>query len=247
MIFLKPVIMKNNFLILIFLIYSLFGFAQKNCKVFYEIETTADFFEDEDPEMHGYDKKINEAMKAHAADFSFVLKIRDNESYFETVKSMLIDNDNLSYKLAYTMFQAKYKFYVNTTSRQKLTEVEAYGKKFIVLDSINDWQISKEQKIIGEYSCYKATTKKMVVNSEGTFITEIVAWFTTELPYSFGPIGYGGLPGLILELQDGVIKYKLKKINYADKIKMSKPTKGEIITNKELLEYGEKSTESRGW
>jgi GLPGLI family protein len=237
--------MKNILFILFYFTYVVNGFAQKSCKIIYTIEATADIFEKEDPDMHGYDKKINEAVKTHASNFSFLLKIHGNESYFEPIKTMSSDNDNLSYKLASAILQSRLKYYLNTSSNQKLTEVEAYGKKYIILDSLNDWKITKEQRIIGDYTCYKATTKKMVENSKGTFNTEIIAWFTTELPYSFGPIGYGGLPGLILELEDRVIKYRLKKIDFVKSVKISRPEEGEFVTHKELLEVGERTAKNK--
>lgn len=244
---LKKKIMKKILYALLLIVSSINCFAQKSCEILYEIEATANFFEKENPDMHGYDKKINEAINKHASDFSFLLKIKDNESYFASIKTMTSDNDGTSYKLASAMLQSNLKYYLNTTSKQKLTEIEAYGKKYILYDSINDWEISKDQKRIGEYTCYKATTKKTSLNSQGEFITEIVAWFTTELPYSFGPIGYGGLPGLILELQDGVIKYRVNNINHVNNIKISKPSKGEFVTDKELLEISQNATESRGF
>ena len=246
MIFLKANFMKKILFFILLYTHLTFVFAQKDCQIIYKIEATEDFFEKEDPDMHGYDKKINEAIKNHASNFSFLLKINGDESYFQSVKTMSNDNDDLNYKLASAILQSNLKYYLNVSTREKLTEVEAYGKKFIILDSINDWEITKEQKKIGNYTCYKAVTKKVSLNNEGTFISDIIVWFTTDLPYSFGPIGYGGLPGLILELQDGTIKYKLEKIKYLNKLKITKPVKGELVTDKELLEIGKKATEIRG-
>ncbi|WP_179375298.1 GLPGLI family protein [Winogradskyella wichelsiae] len=240
--------MKNKTLIFFFFLTHILVFAQKSCRVTYDVEITEDFFKEEDGTIAvGYDKKINEALKTNAPNFNFSLKINNDASYFEAVKTMSNDNDSFGHKMTTAILQAKNKYYVNTSKDQKLTEVEAYGKKYIILDSINDWEITKEQKKIGNYNCYKAITKKVSLNSDGTFITDIVAWFTTELPYSFGPIGYGGLPGLILELKDDVITYRLKTIDFKQPVKISKPTDGEKVTNKELLKIGEKSNESRGW
>ena len=64
------------------------------------------------------------------------------------------------------------------------------------------WRIiSTETKKIDNYTCYKATTEYVVTNPKGTFKHPVVAWFCPEIPISHGPNGYGGLPGLILEIQ----------------------------------------------
>ncbi|WP_262484509.1 GLPGLI family protein [Chryseobacterium scophthalmum] len=54
--------------------------------------------------------------------------------------------------------------------------------------------MASEQKTIGKYKVQKAET-----NYGGR---NWVAWFTTELPFSNGPYIFGGLPGLIISIQD---------------------------------------------
>ena len=57
-----------------------------------------------------------------------------------------------------------------------------------------NWQISKETKTINGKTCHKATTKKYGRNW--------TAYFSQDYPFSYGPVKFGGLPGLIFEIYD---------------------------------------------
>jgi len=57
-----------------------------------------------------------------------------------------------------------------------------------------NWKISSETTNIGEYKVQKAET-----DFGGRQWT---AWFTTDLPYQDGPYKFGGLPGLIVKVED---------------------------------------------
>lgn len=61
------------------------------------------------------------------------------------------------------------------------------------LPSFN-WQITDEQKKIGNYTCQKA-----VCEFRGRAYE---AWFTSEIPVNDGPWKFHGLPGLIMEVYD---------------------------------------------
>lgn len=57
-----------------------------------------------------------------------------------------------------------------------------------------NWKIESETRKIGEYKVQKAET-----DFGGRKWT---AWFTTDLPYQDGPYKFGGLPGLIVKIED---------------------------------------------
>jgi GLPGLI family protein len=57
-----------------------------------------------------------------------------------------------------------------------------------------NWKISSETRKIGDYKVQKAET-----DFAGRKWT---AWFTTDLPYQDGPYKFGGLPGLIVKVED---------------------------------------------
>lgn len=62
-----------------------------------------------------------------------------------------------------------------------------------------NWKISSETRKIGEYKVQKAET-----DFAGRKWT---AWFTTDLPYQDGPYKFGGLPGLIVKVEDDKGEY----------------------------------------
>lgn len=73
-----------------------------------------------------------------------------------------------------------------------------------------DWKILPETATIGEYKTQKAET-----NFAGRSWS---AWFTTEIPFQDGPYKFGGLPGLIVKVEDSKGDYSFdlkeaKKIN----------------------------------
>ncbi len=66
---------------------------------------------------------------------------------------------------------------------------------------------------IDNYLCYKATYTESYTARDGkTKERVITAWFCPELPYSFGPLEFNGLPGLILELEKNGNKVVAKSI-----------------------------------
>lgn len=63
----------------------------------------------------------------------------------------------------------------------------------------------------------------------------ITAWYTPEIPINQGPEGYWGLPGLILEVNDGktIILCSKVVLNSKDKAEIKAPTKGKVVSQKE--------------
>ncbi len=67
---------------------------------------------------------------------------------------------------------------------------------------------------------------------------EITAWYTPEIPINQGPENYWGLPGLILEVNDGKTTILCSKVvlNSKEKIEIKPPTVGKEISQKEYDE-----------
>ncbi|MCK5400502.1 MAG: GLPGLI family protein [Flavobacteriaceae bacterium] len=147
------------------------------------------------------------------------------------------------------------KLYKNTKEKRYTDQNEMFGKVFLIEDNLKeiDWELGSETKNIGEYTCYKATTKRTVevvkggisVNGDKDLDTEpepemeeitITAWYTPQIPVNNGPGKYHGLPGLILEVNNGRETLICSKIvlNPKDKVKITEPTKGKKITQEKF-------------
>lgn len=63
----------------------------------------------------------------------------------------------------------------------------------------------------------------------------VTAWYTPEIPVNQGPENYWGLPGLILEINDGTTTILCSKVvlNAKDKVDIKPSKKGKVITQKD--------------
>ncbi len=64
----------------------------------------------------------------------------------------------------------------------------------------------------------------------------VTAWYCPEIPVNQGPDEYWGLPGLIMEVNDGktVIMCSKLVMNVKDKVEIKAPTGGDKVTQKEF-------------
>ena len=162
-------------------------------------------------------------------------------------------------------------YYKDLQGKTYRNQTEIQGKVFLIKDDLPayDWKMSTETKNIGMYTCYKATYSKEVEQKQVTFINgemkeEVVketivttAWYTLQVPVSNGPDNYQGLPGLILEINDGknLIVCTEISMNPSKSIKIEAPKKGKVVSqekydeiqNKKSKEMMEKFKSRRGF
>ena len=106
---------------------------------------------------------------------------------------------------------SKIEYYQSRESQTIFYQLKYKGEKRLITDSVPDinWTIDrKTSKQIDGYTCNKATTHFRGRDYE--------AWFTPEIPITFGPFKFKGLPGLILTLNS--IGENFKKSWIATKI-----------------------------
>jgi GLPGLI family protein len=148
--------------------------------------------------------------------------------------------------------------YKNISQNRMAHKTELMGKVFLIKDNLEayDWKLTGEAKNIGNYSCYKAVYEKEeediqidmidgeVKEEKVTKKRTLVAWYTPEVPISNGPSNYGGLPGLILEVNDGDQTIVCSEIvlNPKEVKKIKEPTKGKTVTREKFSEISLEKT-----
>ena len=160
------------------------------------------------------------------------------------------------------------KLYKNVKTKSFSVDKEMMGKEFLVQDSLPTlkWKMESETKKIGNYTCFKATA--VVPTSKSDFRNmrqkqntaasngekpkstnwmdqmempkdvAITAWYTPEIPINQGPEKYWGLPGLILEVNNGNTTILCSKVvmNNKEKKEIAAPSKGKVVTQSEYDE-----------
>ena len=227
---------------------------------------------DMNPDMQ---KMIEERMKK-MFEKTFVLNFDKSASiYKEEEKLDAPGGQGGGMRMMSSMMGGGGTYYKNVKDKSYSVDKEFMGKEFLVKDSLPklDWKMESESRVIGGYTCFKATAvrpasqsdfrnfrpkkeEKKEVDAKDSKTEEktkktnfmddfdlpkevtITAWYTPEIPVNQGPESYWGLPGLILEVNDGktVILCSKVVLNAKDKVEIKAPSNGKVITQKEYDE-----------
>lgn len=166
--------------------------------------------------------------------------------------------------------------YKNLKDNRYTNQNESFSKLFLIQDELqkHDWTLTNDKKFIGNYECFKATkmievpivTARISVNGDRDLDEEediepkikqqeVVAWYTPQIPIGTGPATYHGLPGLILEVNDGTTTIICSKIvlNPEKEVSIVEPKKGDkmnqekydAIMEKKMNEMQERMRDNR--
>lgn len=185
-------------------------------------------------------KKMNESSK----NVEYILSFNVLESTFEPEEILSVDGADNDVEYAILHVGGDGVRHYSSKTNISLWAHDVFGEDVIVVDTINsqNWSITNETKIIGKYKVIKATKKKIGFNKKPI---EIIAWFTPEIPNNYGPIGYYGLPGLILEIQERDFIIYAKKIKFKkNPLTLKKPSKGKRMSQDEYAIYVENAAKA---
>lgn len=218
------------------------------------------------PEMR---KMIEERMKG-MFEKTFILNFDRSASIYKEEEKLDAPGTNANMRMMGSMMGGGGTYYKNVKEKTYSVDKEFMGKEFLVKDALPqlEWKMESETKVVGGYTCYKATALKPVDGSDfrnmrakdetkkddkkeekekSTNFMDgfempkeilITAWYTPEIPVNQGPEGYWGLPGLILEVNDGKTIILCSKVvmNAKEKAEIKAPKVGKEVTQKEYDE-----------
>ena len=156
--------------------------------------------------------------------------------------------------------------YTDMAKQMQYEERAFFEKEFLIVDSLKQykWKLSEETKTIAKQLCKKATTMitapqmRMRVsmgrggenNTDTTANTprapketELVVWYAENIPVSFGPDNYSGLPGVIMEIdQDNgaTVTTAVEVSAKYPKKELVAPTKGDKMNRVQFQENMQK-------
>ncbi|WP_109299685.1 GLPGLI family protein [Aquimarina sp. AU474] len=219
-------------------------------------------------------KAITERLKS-ASEKTFILTFNKEASAYKQ-ESQLEESGNSGRWGAMMSGFTSNNYYKNIIDKVYYDQREFYGKNFLIQDSIQQykWTMLNETKQIGNYTCFKAVTTKIIsdvadwrsirrkarelrnkgeeeskdvttkTDSSASKEIEVVAWYTPEIPINQGPGEFWGLPGLILEVQQGRNTLLCNKIVLNTKDDLIKiPTKGKKVSQDEFDNVSKKKIE----
>lgn len=212
-----------------------------NGRITYKV-TVIDENNDKDKIIKGAFPNCFESIK----NFDFILSYNDEKSFFEINETY---KKNITNEINFARMKCGYPgeiLKINDTIFN--FNAGQYLEKNLILKKakVNDWVLLNETKVIDGYLCYKATTEDVIVGRDRTIRKPITAWYCPKLNYSYGPLGYNGLPGLILELQTRDAVYGVSKIelDLKESLKFPDITSGKIVSDKDMSLMVQKLRES---
>lgn len=225
---------------LLFLILIFFNLSAQNTTgiiTYKKVKIKKTFTEDK-KERLGEEKfkkfsKIEEDMDKAYESLNFILKYNNNKALFKAKDFMESPNSRF---LKFSLGVEGKGIYYNTPNK-RVRKMNTFGEDFLIHypKNFTVWTLMSENKKSGNYISYKAVATERVKTAKGFIEYKIVAWYTPEINIPYGPLGYSGLPGLILELEKNDIKYYVTKIELNPKklVKINEPLKGKKITKED--------------
>ncbi|MBJ2176175.1 GLPGLI family protein [Aureibaculum sp. A20] len=180
------------------------------------------------------------------------LLVNNNKAIFKEEEVMEMDGKReMIRQISKILTRLTSTYYYDIAEQKIIREQDFDGNLFNISSKFNDitWKLINETKMINDYLCYKAVSIKTFKNRKGKIINlDVIAWYAPKIPIPLGPKNYVGLPGLVLELNEGPNRtYFVDKIelNSKKEITIEGHKKGTELTEEEYTKKTEGTFKSQ--
>ncbi|MBT8219348.1 MAG: GLPGLI family protein [Bacteroidia bacterium] len=229
--------MLRSILFLLLMCSSVMLFAQKEGTIQYTIVNQLNF---EAPE--GMEEMFKNMPKERSSKRE--LLFTSEEGLFRNVEDKIgnesdevsLEDEGIHIKMNFN--EPEETLYTNLAEGKTIHQRDLFGKTFLVTGTPEkmNWKVGKGKKKIADYICMEATTMQ-----DDT--VQVVAWFTPQIPISMGPEGFGGLPGMILQvdIDGGNTKITASEVSLEspDAEGMVAPSKGKKVDHETFIKIRE--------
>ena len=162
-------------------------------------------------------KNLIYLMTKRVTDYEGQLIITQDRSYYQTITNLpLGDDSTVDVATSFTL-NSNDKYYSKENIIYHITEKMITPVTLKYIQNVKWELLNEDAKLIKGIKCYKAVGTGLNIQGKET---KVEAYYAPSFPYSYGPVGYLGLPGLILELKVEYIFYTLKDIEKLKKAKL---------------------------
>lgn len=222
---------------------------QEGMKGMFEKTFTLHF--DKSASVYKEDEKLETPGQAGAARMRmFTSMMGGGGTYYKDVKSRTytVDKDFMGKEFLIVDSLPKLNWKMESETR-KIGDYTCYKATAVIEASKSDFRNfrpkKKEEKQTDKPNAGTDKKTNFMDDVEMAKEVTVTAWYTPEIPVSQGPESYWGLPGLILEINDGktVILCSKVVLNPKDKVAIKAPTKGQKVKQNEYDEIVIKKVE----
>lgn len=218
-------------------------FSQNRARVTYSIVPTGGSLEKNQEVKNSKVASSFMGVDEALSKLNYELIISEEKSNFYLISIM--DFNEKAARIA-RAFAGNNEYFKDQQKRIVIKKINFSNEIFhVLLEAKSNWILINEHKIINGYVCYKAMQEKKLRLKKTDQTYNVEAWYCPAIPIGNGPKEFGGLPGLIMELQDGKITFLASKIELDSNLKLTiKEVSEKLILEDEFYKIVEKTVES---